>query len=220
VSKSDISAADLANTLTAFATILSGVVPLCLTLLTKQQPVRWIWVYTGIIVTGIATVWNHGFGEEFWPGIADGGINLLLAWLLQVAVLWDYYSPRVRWPVSIISALINGAVVIWRILYGPGFISLYVFSFGAFGGFHPLEVTLILDSILGFALLYIRFPKIPAAARPLLYLLTIIFFIAAMFASAGNQKVDFHMLAYHAIWHTVSAFGFIVLWAFNRERFG
>ena len=114
---SDISAADLANTITAFATILSGLVPLALTALTRRQPARWIWVYWAIVITGIATVWNHGFGEGFWAGVADGGTNLLLAWLLQVAVLRDYYSPAVRWRVTIVSGLVNSAVIIWRIIY-------------------------------------------------------------------------------------------------------
>ncbi len=38
----DIGAADLANAVTAFATILAGVIPLALTTLTRAQPRRWM----------------------------------------------------------------------------------------------------------------------------------------------------------------------------------
>ena len=63
----------LANTVTAYATILSGVLALALTALTHPQPRRWLAVYAAIVITGIATVWYHGFGETFIAGLADGG---------------------------------------------------------------------------------------------------------------------------------------------------
>lgn len=215
----DIGAADLANTATAFATILAGVIPLALTPLTRAQPQRWIIVYWGIVITGIATVWYHGYGEGFWAGLADGGTNLLLAWLLQVAILWDYYPKRMRLPIAISSAVLNMAVILWRALYGPEFSRFYIISFGAFGGFHPMELMLILDSLIVVALFFGSLSKIPSPAKPLLYLLTVVFFIGALLASASNQRIDLHIICYHALWHVVGAFGFIVLWAFNTERF-
>lgn len=216
----DIAAADLANTVTAFATILGGLIPLLLTAFTHPQPRRWIVVYWGMLITGIATVWYHGCGEGVWAGLADGGTNLLLAWLLQVAVLWDYYPPKVRIPVAVTSAVVNSAVILWRALYGPGFTSFYLISVGTFGGFHPMEIMLILDCIAIVALFFGSLGKVPPRNRPLLYLLTVIFFVGALLATASNQRIDFHIICYHALWHVVGAFGFIILWVFNRERFG
>lgn len=216
----DIAAADLANAVTAFATILGGLIPLLLTAMTRPQPLRWVLVYWGMLVTGIATVWFHGYGEGYLSGLADGGTNLLLAWLIQVAVLFDAYRPGFRLPIVIISAVLNSAVIIWRALYGPGFTSLYIVSFGSFGGFHPMELMLIIDCIAIVALFFGSIGKIPQRTRPLLYLLTCMFSIGALLATASNQRVDFHIICYHALWHIVGAFGFIVLWAFNRERFG
>jgi hypothetical protein len=74
-------------------------------------------------------------------------------------------------------------------------------------------------SFLAVGLLYARLPRIPPRARPLLYLLTGLFVIGALLATATNQRVDFQILAWHATWHIVGAFGFIVLWAFNHMRF-
>ena len=215
----DISGADLANAVTAFATILSGVLALLLTACTVKQPGRWVLVYIAIVITGIATVWFHGFGETYEAGLADGGTNLLLAWLLQVAVLWDFYPANTRRSITAISGIANLLVIIWRAVYGPGFTSLNIISFGAFGGFHPMEVMLILDCIAIVGLFYARLARIPSRARPLLYLFTAFFFVGALLASASNQRVDLHILAYHALWHVVGAFGFIALWAFNYSRF-
>jgi len=216
---SDVAAADLANTVTAFATILSGIIALGLSALTKPQPVRWMIVYVGVVVTGIATVWYHGYGEGCWAGLADGGTNQLLTWLLQVAVLWDGYSPKMRWSVAVVSGVLNLAVILWRAISGPDFVRFYLISFGSFGGFHPMEIMLILDSILVVGLFYSGLSKIPAKARPLLYLLTVLFFFGALLATASNQRIDFHIYCWHALWHIIGAFGFIVLWAFNYERF-
>ena len=214
----EISAADLANTATAFATILAGVIPLCLSACTRPQPLRWTLVYISIVVTGIATVWYHGFGENFWAGVADGGTNLLLAWLLQVAIAGDFYSRKVTLNVAFVSGLVNLAVIVWRIVYGPGFTTFYIMSFGAFGGFHPMEIMLILDSVIVVALFFANSKRMPHKVKPLLYLLTAIFFVGALLASASNQRIDYHIICYHALWHVVGAFGFLVLWVLNHER--
>jgi hypothetical protein len=50
-------------------------------------------------------------------------------------------------------------------------------------------------------------------------LLTGFFFVGAILASSSNQHIDFRIVSYHALWHVVGAFGFIILWAFNVERY-
>jgi hypothetical protein len=46
------------------------------------------------------------------------------------------------------------------------------------------------------------------------------FLFGAWLASAKNHRVDHTVLAYHAVWHVVGAFGFLIIWAFNHVRFG
>jgi hypothetical protein len=92
-------------------------------------------------------------------------------------------------------------------------------NLGVFSGFTLLAMTLILNSILVVGLLYARLSRIPPKARPLLYLVTVLFVIGALLATTNNQHVDFQILAWLATWHIVGAFGFISLWAFNHMRF-
>ncbi len=209
----------LANTVTAFATILSGLTTLAFCGLIAPQPWRWRMAYAAIFVTGIPTVWYHGFGETFWPGVADIGTNLLLAWTLQVAALWDNYAPKTRWVGAIASGLVNLFAIAGRISMGPGSARIFPVTFGEFGGFSVVELVLIVDSFLAIGLLYGKHQYIPARARPLLYVTTVFFLLGAVLASASNHRVDFSILAWHASWHVVGAFGFLFLWAFNHVRF-
>ncbi len=209
----------LANTVTAFATVMSGLLCLALTAVTQPQPRRWLAVYAGVFVTGVPTVWYHGYGETFIAGVFDGGTNLLLAWLLQVAVLGDFYDRRTAWIVGGGSALVNVGVTIWKLLVGPTMARRDVLSFGAFGGFHLNELVLIADALLVVALFYLRRARIPHPARPTLHLLTSVFVLGLLLATASNHQVDWGILAYHATWHLVAAFGFVVLWVFNLLRF-
>jgi hypothetical protein len=215
----EITAADLANAVTAYATVLSGITTLLLVALMGRQPGRWVAVYAAIVVTGVPTVWYHGFGESFPAGVADIGTNLLLAWLLQLAVLGDYYSRAARRLIGGLTGALNLTYVLWRIVMGPAQRRVYILRFGSFGGFTLGEALLIAGSLLGVGLLYLRHARIPLRARPLWYATTIAFVLGALLASASNSQVDLRILAYHATWHVVGAFGFVLLWAFNHSRF-
>lgn len=74
-----ITAADLANAVTPYATVFAGVTALSLLALMGRQPRHWLAAYRGIAVTGVATVWYYGLGEPFPARVADIGTNLLLA---------------------------------------------------------------------------------------------------------------------------------------------
>lgn len=212
------SSADLANAVTAYATILSGIIPLILCWLVSPQPRRWLFAYLCIFITGVPTVWMHGLGEPFPARVADIGTNLLLAWALQFAILGDYYSSRTQRIVTTITGVIIIAYIIQLIASGPE--RRLAITFGESGEFTWGELLLIANSILAISLFYLRQAMIPAKAQPLLYLITIIFLIGLGFATQANQRVDFTVVAYHAIWHIVGAYGFIVLWVFNHIRFG
>ena len=208
---------NLANAVSAYATILSGVIPLALCWLMSPQPRRWLFAYLCIFITGVPTVWNHGFGEPFAARVADIGTNLLLAWAIQLAVLGDYYSPRAQKIVSVISGGIIVAFIVWTIALEPE--RRLAITFGQSGEFTWGELLLIANSIFAVTLFYLRRARIPKKARPLLYLTTTLFLIGLGLATQSNQRVDFVVLAYHATWHIVGAYGFIVLWAFNHVRF-
>jgi hypothetical protein len=215
----EIESWDLANAVTSLAIIFAGLLTLAFTALMGRQPRRWVFAYACVLITGAPTLWYHGWGEVFPARVADIGTNLLLSWALQVGALGDYYAPRTQRIVAGASGLVNLAYIVWMILAGPLRPRVLAIPLGSFGGFTLGEVLLISNSLLAVGLLYARHAAIPGRARPLLYLLTGIFLAGALLATASNQQVDFRVLAYHATWHIVSAFGFVALWAFNHARF-
>ncbi len=214
-----ISAADLANTTTAFATLLSGLVALALCRWAGPQPRRWVAVYAAVVITAIPTIWYHGFGETPLAGFFDGATNLLLAWVWQVAALGDYYRPRTRWIVAGSSGMLLLGVSIWRLTAGLEQTRRLAIRFGDFGGFSVNELVLIASAFLVLGLMYAKLSRVPTRARPLLYLLTVLFLVGWLLATASNQQVDGRIFAWHALWHVVGAFGFVVLWAYNQARF-
>lgn len=215
----------LANTITGFATLFAGLMPLAFCYLSAMHPARWMRVYWLIVVTGIFTITLHGFGETnpvlgerwFWAFL-DTGSNIVVVWGIVLAVLEDLYSPETRrWatPLATFMMLIG---VAWHFFdrYTGGD---YLFGFGAWGGFKPGQSWLIGFSIAATALFYARRKLIPAQAMPLLVLMTILFLVGLGLATARNDKILFPFLSLHALWHVVSAFGFMTLWAFNDVRF-
>jgi len=212
----DFDPANLVNGVSGFATIFAGLTCLALNRWVSPQPRRWLAVYWAIVLTGIPTVWYHGFGEQRLPGLADISTNLLLAWTMQVAALWDGYPIRTRRRVAGISGLVNLAVIAWRLL---GFQRSLAIPLGEFGGFTLSEVTLIADSFLAVGLLYGRYRQLPRRSQPMLRLVTAVFLVGMALASASNSQIHLTIIAYHALWHLVGAFGFVLLWGFNHLRF-
>lgn len=215
----------LANTITGFATLFAGLMPLAYCHLSVMHPARWMRVYWLIVVTGIFTITLHGFGETnpvlgerwFWAFL-DTGSNIVVVWGIVLAVLEDLYSLGTRrWaaPLATVMMLIG---VAWHFFdrYTGGD---YLLGFGAWGGFKPGQSWLIGFSIAATALFYARRRNIPAQAMPLLVLMTFLFLVGLGLATARNDKILFPFLSLHALWHVVSAFGFMTLWAFNDVRF-
>lgn len=207
---------ELTNAVTGFATLLSGVLTLLLTFLVAPQPWRWRAAYAAIVVTGIPTIWYHGFGETFPAKVWDVSTNYLVSWTMIAAALGDYYRPRTRWLVAGAMFAVNVAAIADMLATGAPNTKLV--SFGA-NGYSIRQLTLIANSLLATLLLYGKFREIVPAARPLLHLQTAWFLGGAWLASANTHRVDGTVIAYHALWHVVGAFGFVVIWAFNHVRF-
>lgn len=217
----------LANTITGFATLLSGLTALAFCRWVGPQPARWRFAYWTIVVTGIFTVTLHGFGEAvsgfgarwIWAFL-DTGSNIVVAWALALAALGDYYRPEFRrWarPLLTLAMLVG---VAWHLHDRlPSTERGYLVPLGDWGGFYPGETWLIAFSWVVVALFWARRGRIPAPARPLLGVVVAIFFCGLLLATANNEQIVFPFFAMHALWHVVGAFGFVVLWAFNHVRF-
>lgn len=221
-----LSAPDLANSVTAFCTLLAGVVTLLLCRFVRPQPPRWQFAYLCIFLTGIPTLGWHGFGVHPGPEtvvgrawqVTDIGSNLLLAWAIQFAVAGDYCAGAIRRRLAVGSALVNLAAVGWMYREVAASAMAETLEFGAFGGFAVGELVLIADALVITGLLYRARARIADEARPLLYLVTAFFLVGLGLATARGDVVHLKVLSYHALWHVVGAFGFILFWAFNHVR--
>lgn len=214
-----LSPASLANTVTAFAAILSGILCITLTFLTRPQPYRWLFAYLCLVLTGGPTIWFHGFGESVPASIADIASNYLFAWSLQYAVLGDYYRRRHRYAIAGASALVNLASIVYKILAGPQRSKVLAIPLGGETGFTVTEVVLILDALLVLALLFAKVGKMYEGSRPLLYLTMVVFVVGLVLAGPADSIVGFGIIPYHAAWHIVGSFGVMTLWFFNFVRF-
>lgn len=221
----------MANAITAFATIGAGVYTSALFCLLPGQPLRWGHAYLWIFLTGIPTLGLHGYGEPFaaashpYWSVADTGSNLILAWAVLVAVLGDFFSRRTARRVALASLVVNLAAI-GQMVHERFFAAepRHLISLGDFGGFHAGETMLIADSLLVTGLLIHARRRMPASARRLLGVVAITFLLGMGFATAANTQVGVLLgvpvLAYHALWHLLGAFGLLVLFLMNDIRFG
>ncbi len=217
----------LANTITGFATLFSGIACLVLARLIHPHPARWRFAYWTIVVTGVFTVTLHGFGETnpvfgprwFWAFL-DTGSNIVVAWAIALAVLGDYYEPATARRGRLI---LSGAMLIgvgWHFYDRlPSTERAYLIPLGEWGGFYPGESWLIAMSWTTVGLFVARRELIPPRALPLLLLTLGLLLVGMLLATARNDVVLFPFFSLHALWHLVSAYAFIALWGFNHVRF-
>lgn len=210
-----LSPPDLANAVTSFCTLGAGVTTFLLALLVRRQPARWLAVYAALFVTGIPTLGWHGWGGEVWR-VADIGTNLLLAYIMQIAVLGDYYRGSFRRRFAVVSGVVNAVAVLSLIREGVTGERSYALDFGEFGGFYMAEMMLILDALAVTGLMVAARRQIPSRAKPLLYIVIACFVVGLGLASAAGETVHGRIWSYHALWHVLGAFGFIFFWAFKH----
>ncbi len=217
----------VANAVTGFATLFSGVLPLMLTLYMGKQPRRWIFAYWMIVITGIFTVTLHGFGETnpvwgerwFW-GFLDTGSNIVVTWAIALAIVGDFSAESTRrWAVPALTVLMIAGVGWHYYDRLPSTERFMVIPLGEWGGFYPGETWLIAFSWLNVGLFATHWGKVTRSARPLLLCCLGMFFAGMLLASASNDKIVYPFIPLHALWHLVSAYAFLFLWAFNHQRF-
>ena len=217
----NMSAAILANTVSAYSIIFAGLFALALSLTMRPQPFRWSVVYLAISLSGIASVWHESTGGIFPARIADICGILFLLWVAQIAVLFDFYSPLFRRMTIAFAGIIN-LFSIWLIYSGGAkqITELIInIPFGKEWGYSLSETIMLVNGALLVILIFSRFGAIAVNARPLLYLTSGIFFLGVLLSIPATEDVDFQFLAYHSIWHIAASYAFISFWAFNHVRF-
>lgn len=213
----------LANTTTGFATLFVGIACLLLCYLVRKQSKAWHFVWWMVVVTGVLTITLHGFGETvegfgprwFW-GFLDTGSNIIVTWAIALAVVDDFYSQDAvkgkHFQILLTAFMLIG--VSWHFYdQFPATERFMLIPLGKWGGFYPGESCLIAFALLNVVLFFNKRDEIPDAAKPLLYLVTGTFLCGLLLATASNDKIIYPFFSLHALWHLVSAFGFLFLWA-------
>ena len=211
--------AQIANIVTSYCTCLGGILPIVLTVLTRRQPARWMFAYVCVLITGVFTVLLHANEGNRLASFFDVGTNILLAWALQVAVSGDFLRQRPRRVLIGVSSLVNLAVLLWLAYEVKAPQKVPLLRFGEFGQFYAGEVALIANCWVVAGLFFGNLGKIPARARPLLYLMFSIFFVGMLLATASNSQISFGIFPWHAVWHILGMVGFVTMWVFNAIRF-
>lgn len=211
--------AHLANIVTSYCTCLGGIMPMLYCLFTRVQPMRWFWVYFCVFLTGVPTVWLHAVEGNRVASFFDTGSNILLAWVIIVAITGDYMAPSPRKKILTVTLLFNVLVWAWLIYEIFAEEKKPLLRMYSTGNFYTGEVALIINSLIAAFVFVLYRHRIHAAAKPFLYLTLAIFLFGLVLATGDNDFITWYIVPWHAAWHIVGAFGFITLWFFNHIRF-
>lgn len=204
--------AAMANAASGIALILVGLCALLFTRTMGPQPRRWQFVYLTFVITGVPTVWFHGFGEAHVPHIFDVGTNYLVAWAVQVAILGDFYSERTQWAVGLTGAVLNLGLTLWM-LADP-----QVKNFPLLG-LKVSQLLLLVDTLAVVALTAPKRRLLPARVMPMVRVVMGAAVLGFVLAIRGNDDVALGVISYHATWHLVASMGLMVMWGANHLRF-
>ncbi len=212
--------AQIANAVTGFATVLAGLVPLALCLVTRMHPPRWMFVYLCIFITGVPTVGFHAFEQSAAWASWDVGTNILLAYSMQLAACYDFRGPEFRrWFIPTMTVL-NACAWVYLALRGAGYTEkFYLISIGDNVHFTISEIVLITNSWVVAFFFFRHWRDLPRHSRPLIAMVIFMFFIGMLLASASNGTISYRVVAWHALWHIWGAFALLTLWLFNFVRF-
>ena len=211
--------AHIANVVTSFAFLWSGIAVCLFWFIERTQPIRWLFFYITIIITAVPTIAHHIIPQDMsWTSL-DIMSNILLVFSLQIALAGDYLSPKSHRLFLIILTIFNLLVFgyLLSLLFLP--VPNFYLSLGNNKGFTLGEIALILNAILAVIILGLNFGKLDVREKVILLLIIAIFSMGLYFATGSDDYIYPKYIGWHSMWHLTASFGFVFFWYFNHLRF-
>lgn len=211
--------AHVANVVTSFALLWSGLIITFFWFIEATQPLRWLFFYISIIITAIPTIVHHIIPlDEAWTAL-DITSNILVVFSLQLALAGDYFSRRIFKIFSIVSGVVNLILVVYLLclLFLP--VPNVYFSLGEGKGFTLGEFALILNAVVAVMILGSSYRKLTFRERVVLLVILGTFLLGLSLATGSDEYIFPKYIGWHSMWHLTGSFGFILFWYFNHLRF-
>ncbi len=211
--------AHVANVVTSFATLWSGIIITLFWWFDGKQSLRWLFFYLTIIITAIPTIIHHMYPtQQFWTSV-DIMTNILLIWALGLALAGDFFTESFYTRYVFVLSVINLFVVLklgYEIFSPPRNLFL---PLGEKSGFTFGEVALILNAVVCVAIMGSFSKTFTKKQKSVLKLLVAMFFLGLVFATGSDDYIKPTFISWHSLWHVTGAFGFVVFWYLNHLRF-
>ena len=209
---------EMANSITSFGTLFSGLFPLFISLLYKNQPKRWIVAYLSIFLSGIITYAYHTFGEGFLLHVGDWASNLAITSTILIAMIGDGFDSKIKNRFLLFLCSISIISIVLVLGLGENNLDLFFVRIGA-GGFFLIELILLASTLGIFTVAFMYWKKYDSKERVLLIIIFFLFLVGGIFSTADNHDIWFNLFPAHATWHMLHTFAFLTLWKFNEIRF-
>lgn len=209
---------EMANSITSFGTLFSGLFPLLICLLYKNQPKRWIIAYLSIFLSGIITYAYHTFGEGFLLHVGDWASNLAITGTILIAMIGDGFDVKLLKRFTLLLSAISIISIVVVLILGENNLDMLFIKIGT-GGYFLIEIILLLSTLGIFTFAFMYWKKYDSKEQLLLIIIFLLFLIGGIFSTADNHEIWFEVFPAHATWHMIHTFAFITLWKFNEIRF-
>ncbi len=212
--------AHVANVVTSFALLWSGLIITFFGFIEGTQPLRWLFFYISVIITAILTIVHHIIPQdETWTSL-DIASNILVVFSIQFALAGDYFSQRFFKIFSIVLGVVNLILVVYLLCLL--FLSLpnVYFSLGKGKGFTLGEFALILNAVVTVMILGSSYRRLTFRERIVLLVILVTFLLGLFLATGSDEYIFPKYMGWHSMWHLTGSFGFILFWYFNHLRFG
>ena len=213
-----MSATEMANSITSFGTLFSGLFPLFFSLLYKNQPKRWIVVYLSIFLSGIITYAYHTFGEGFLLHVGDWASNLAITSTILIAMIGDGFDSKTKNRFVLFLSILSILSIALILILGENNLDLLFVRIGT-SGYFLIELILLVSTLGIFTVAFMYWKKYDSIEQLLLIIIFFLFLIGGIFSTADNHEIWFTLFPAHATWHMMHTFAFLTLWKFNEIRF-
>ncbi len=208
----------MANSITSFGTLFSGLFPLFISVMYKNQPKRWITVYFSIFLSGIITYAYHTFGEGFLLHVGDWASNLAITGTILIAMVGDGFEYKLTKRFIVFLSAISIISIVLVLVLGENQLDSLFIRIGS-GGYFLIEIILLLSTLGIFTVAFLYWNKYDSKEKILLIIIFFLFLIGGIFSTADNHDIWFGLFPAHATWHMLHTFAFLTLWKFNEIRF-